>query len=63
MQSALLEGVKSVLASQQGLAQLLPCRCFQTETFGVKFMILFTPHIFTGSKGAAIGVAPREQLS
>lgn len=42
-----------MLASQQGLAQLLPSRCFQTVIFVVKFMILFTPHSWGGSSGAA----------
>lgn len=63
MQSALLKGVKQVLASQQGWAQLLLYRCYQIVTSVVKFMILFTPYGFTGNKGATIGVAPQEQLS
>lgn len=51
-----------VLASQQGLAQFLPYRCFQKLTFVVKLMILIIPYSFTGNKGATIGVAPQEQL-
>lgn len=63
MQLALLKGAKQVLASQKGLAQLLPYWCFQIVTSVVKFMVLFTPYNFTGKKGATNGVALQQQLS